>query len=302
MAERVQPAIGPEALPGLFQAADAASAKAQSSYLKLVAADLTIMLAGAALGAVSVSGVGSAQVLALASAICVGIGLVLTLTLLAQKLSATWYDGRAVAEAAKTSAWRYMMRAYPYGSDTAEGSVDASLVSALDSFLRDRRGLAGSLPSGLAQLPHITDAMRETRALPVSPRKSAYVQSRLADQRLWYAAKGEYNSRRAKMLFSLVIGCHALALVAAIANVRWPEGRFNLTGVFAALASALIAWTQLKKYEEQANVYGLTAQELRSIEEQGRHADTEEAFARFVEEAEGAITRENAIWLAKREQ
>src|SRR5687767_10533496 len=138
--------------------------------------------------------------------------------------------------------------------------------------------------------------------LPVSQRKSAYVQSRLADQRLWYAAKAEYNSRRAKMLFSLVIGCHALALVAAIANVRWPEGRFNLTGVFAALASALIAWTQLKKYEEQANVYGLTAQELRSIEEQGRHADTEDAFARFVEEAEGAITRENAIWLAKREQ
>ena len=301
MAARAQPAIVAEDLPGLFQAADTASTRAQKLYLKLVAADLSVMLVGATLGALSVDGSSRAQGMALASAIAVAIGLILTLTLQAQRLSATWYDGRAVAEATKTSAWRYMMRAYPYGN-LAEPYADKALISAFDSFLRDRKGLAGSLPSGLAQLPQITAVMRDTRGLAVEARKSVYVDSRLADQRMWYAARAEHNSKRARHLFTLVIGCHALALVAAIANVRWPETQINLTGVFAALAAALIAWTQLKKYEEQANVYGLTAQELKSIEEQGRHANAEEAFARFVEEAESAITRENALWLARREQ
>lgn len=302
MAEQAKPTIVTGDLPGLFQAADTSSAAAQKLYLKLVAADLSVMLVGAALGALSVSGSRHAQLLALASAISVAIGLVLTLTLQSQRLSAIWYDGRAVAEATKTSAWRYMMRAYPYGDEVSDADVDRSLTSAFDSFLRDRRGLAGSLPSSLAQLPQITTAMRDTRVRAVADRKAVYVESRLTDQRLWYAARAEHNSKRAKLLFMLVIACHALALVAAIANVRWPESPFNLTGVFAALAAALIAWTQLKKYEEQANVYGLTAQELRSIEEQGRHANAEDTFSRFVEEAESAITRENAIWLARREQ
>jgi hypothetical protein len=118
---------------------------------------------------------------------------------------------------------------------------------------------------------------------------------------MWYAVKAQHNSRRARQLFSLVIACHAFALVAAIAYVRWPGARLNMTGVFAALAAAAVAWTQLKQYEEQANVYGITAQELRSMEELGRHVTSDEALSRFVEEAESAITRENALWLARRD-
>ena len=302
MPEFVEPPIVSGNLPGLFQAADSASTIAQKLYLKLVAADLSVMLLGAALGAFSMNDSRYAQALALASATSVAVGLVLTLTLQAQRLSSTWYDGRAVAEATKTSAWRYMMRAYPYGNEVGEADADRSLTSAFDSFLRDRRGLAGSLSSSLVQLPQITTTMRDTRGRSVDARKAAYVEFRLADQRRWYAARAEHNSKRARLLFILVIACHALALVAAIANVYWSDGPLNLTGVFAALAAALIAWTQLKRYEEQANVYGLTAQELRSIEEQGRHATSEETFSRFVEESESAITRENAIWLARREQ
>jgi hypothetical protein len=98
-----------------------------------------------------------------------------------------------------------------------------------------------------------------------------------------------------------VLISQALALIAAIAVVRWPDAAVNLTGVFAALAAALIAWTQLKKYEELATMYGLTAQELRSVEDQARHVRNEEQFTRFVLTAEDAISREQALWLTRRE-
>jgi hypothetical protein len=67
------------------------------------------------------------------------------------------------------------------------------------------------------------------------------------------------------------------------------------------VASPLIAWTQLKKYEEQATMYGLTAQELRSVEDRARHVTDEEQFTRFVLTAESAISREHALWLTRRE-
>lgn len=296
------PGIANADLPGLFQATDAASSRAQRMYLRLVALDLGVMIAGAILGAVSVSGTDLKQELALASAVAIAIGFALTLALQAQHLSATWYDGRAVAESAKTTAWRYMMCADPYAREMSEPDADQTMTSALDSFLRERKGLAGSLSTELIALPQISDKMRAVRSLPYADRKSLYVEARLGDQRLWYAGRAEHNAGRATFLFVLVLVSQALALIAAIGVVRWPDTGINLSGVFAALAAALIAWTQLKKYEELATMYGLTAQELRSVEDQARHVSGEEQFARFVLAAESAISREHALWLTRREQ
>jgi hypothetical protein len=295
------PGIAHTDLPGLFQASDAASSRAQRRYLYLVALDLGVMIAGAALGAVSVTSSDLKQELALASAVSIAIGFALTFALEAQHLSATWYDGRAVAESAKTTAWRYMMCADPYLRELAEPDVDRTFTSALDSFLRERKSLAGSLSTELFALPEITDAMRRIRASSCADRKALYVESRLADQRLWYAQRAEHNAERARFLFVLVLVSQALALIAAIAVVRWPDTAINLAGVFAAVAAALIAWTQLKKYEELATMYGLTAQELRSVEDRARHVTDEEQFTRFVLTAESAISREHALWLTRRE-
>lgn len=296
-----EPRITNADMPGLFQASDAASSRAQRMYLYLVALDLGVMIIGAALGAVSVTNSELKQELALASAVSVAIGFALTLALQAQRLSATWYNGRAVAESAKTTAWRYMMCANPYTRDLSDADADRTFIAALDSFLKERKSLAASLSTQLVALPEVSDAMRAVRALPYENRKNLYVESRVADQRVWYSARAEFNARRARLFFVLLLVSQALALITAIAVVRWPDAAVNFTGVFAALASALIAWTQLKKHEELATMYGLTAQELRSVEDQARHVSNEEQFSGFVLTAEDAISREHALWLTRRE-
>ena len=288
-------------MPGLYQAADAASAKAQRYYVAVVATDLFFMLTGAVLGAISVSGDEPRKLMALASTIAIAIGFVLFMTLKVQKQSSTWYEGRAVAEAAKTSAWRFMMRAHPYGSDMPDAAAEKNFASSMDDLLKDHRHLAGALPAALAREPLISDRMRDVRLQPLNERKALYLDARVSDQQRWYTDKAEYNSSRARVMFALVILCHALALVGAITTLVLPDPRLNLTGVFAALASAFIAWTHLRKYEEMASVYGLTGQALRSAQDRAGHITAQADFSTFVDEAESAIARENAAWLATRD-
>lgn len=301
MAERKQPAIVARDLPGLFQSADTASTRAQRLYLRLVAADLCVMLIGATLGAMSFRETRAAESLALASAVSIAAGLMLSYTLQAQKLSRTWYGGRALAEAAKTSAWLYMMRAHPF-EDPSDENAERALLSTFDSFVHDHSS-GVVMPSGQPpQHPQVTPAMRSTRSLPAAERRVVYLESRLGEQRAWYAARAAANARNARHFFILVIACHGLALIAAIARVRWPEGSVNFTGVFVALAAAFIAWTQLRRYEEQAHVYAMTAYELTALEEQAELARKDEDLERFVEQAENTISRENALWIARRRE
>ena len=87
---------------------------------------------------------------------------------------------------------------------------------------------------------------------------------------------------------------------AAIALVRWPGSQVNLTGVFTALAAALIGWTQLRKYDELASVYGMSAQKLTSLIDRMPHVADDENFSALVGFAEDVISRENSGWVARR--
>jgi len=93
-----------------------------------------------------------------------------------------------------------------------------------------------------------------------------------------------------------------LAFAAAVALVKWPDSDFKLTGLFTCLASALIAWVQLKQHKELAQSYSIAEVELGFIQEQGQHITTDREFSDFVGDAENAISREHTLWIARRDK
>lgn len=293
--------IADDDLPALFRAADRASTDAQRMYLFLIAFDLAFLVVGAILGAVSFTSQEDRSALALASAIVLVISIILTIALRSQRLASTWYDGRAVAESVKTSAWRYMTQAEPYTGRISSAEADHILAQAFQSFLTERRELAASLPAALATRPQITAKMREVRGLPLSRRRDVYLDERVGGQRFWYAERAEKNRNGGRVIFGLVLLSQGLALIAAILLVRWPLMSVNLVGVFAALAAALLAWNQLKRHEELATAYGLAAQELGTAQEQGRSLEDEGQLSSFILNSENAISREHTLWLARRD-
>jgi hypothetical protein len=61
-----------------------------------------------------------------------------------------------------------------------------------------------------------------------------------------------------------------------------------------------VSWLQTKQHSNLIESYSVAAQELAAIKAQISPQDTEEAWARFVKEAEEAISREHILWKASR--
>ena len=100
----------------------------------------------------------------------------------------------------------------------------------------------------------------------------------------------------------VILVSQAMALAAAAFMIASPGSKWNLVGVFSALASALVAWLQVRQHEELAQSYAVAALELGFIEEQGSRLGSDADFSNFVGDAENAISREHTLWIARRDR
>jgi len=222
---------------------------------------------------------------------------ILTLAIRIVAPERVWFGGRVISESVKTITWRYMMHAEPFNDEKA----DARFLAELQVILEAKRSLAWNLGGAIAETPQITEKMRDLRAATLHNRKEAYRGQRIADQRSWYATKADVNRRTHQRVFWLTIGVQLCAVAWAILMVARRTLSLNMTGTFTAFAAALIAWGQVKRYQELAQSYALAALELGIVQEKLTLIETEEDFSLFVADAENAISREHTMWAARRD-
>jgi hypothetical protein len=288
--------------PALFRAADVASLKAQRTYLRLTKDSLMLLVAGAGLAAVSSAFESAKPAFAIASAVLLALALVLTTYLKTSKLDQIWYGGRAVAESVKSMTWRYLAGADPYSVGSAAAEADKKFLLELGSIVKERKQLAFGFGGEFAQEPHISQRMRELRGMSFEERKSTYVTERILDQRRWYGNQAASNRSRENKYFIAIVISQLFALVTAIALVRWPESNLKLTGLFTSLASAVMAWLQMKQHKELAQSYSVAEIELGFIQDQAQHVVNDRDLSDFVGDAENAISREHTLWVARRDK
>jgi hypothetical protein len=285
----------PADFPALFRSADRESLRAQRSYLRSLMVRLGALLVAAFGGALTLTTAAGFQIgggLAfLAFACALGAELFLATT----SPLATWYEGRAAAESAKTLAWRYMVRGEPFEVD--EPDVDKQFLAQTHSLLQDLQSL--SLGTGEPDAHQITDRMRQIRALDFEERRQIYLVDRIADQQRWYSEKARWNDRRARswVLVSIVLEIAGL-IGGALKAFGWIN--FDLLGFLAAAAGCVMAWIEAKQHRNLATAYGIASQELASIATELPMVSSEERWAALVGQAEEAISREHTLWRASR--
>lgn len=297
-----QKEVGADDYPALFLATDRASLAAQRRHLLFTGAILLALVSGAGLGALSAVIPSAKTAFAVASTALVSLSFVLTSIRRALKPEKLWYGGRAVAESAKSMAWRYMTGAEPYFIDPAGGNVDAKFICDLKSLVRGFDQLAVGVSSQYADKPQISPRMREVRASNLAGRKQIYLAQRISDQRRWYGKKARKSQAAEGWYFVVILVSQALALASGTYMISAPESKWNMVGVFSSLASALVAWLQVRQHEELAQSYAVAALELGFIEEQAEHVTTDQDFSGFVGDAENAISREHTLWIARRDR
>lgn len=210
-----------------------------------------------------------------------------------------WYGCRALSESIKTSTWRYMMRAEPFENASTIKIVNKKFSDFLLKILASNEHMRQSIskrPKGGRQ---ITEEMNNIRGLSFEERKGIYLNKRIIEQREWYLTKVKANRKQFRRWVSICVLLQGFAIIIAITRLQYPDGLDVWpTEPMLVMASAVIGWIQIKKFNELASAYSLTAHEIGIIQERIDHI-TEEEFSDFVNEAELAFSREHTQWVAR---
>lgn len=285
-------------IPLAFARADAFSLDGQRRTLRgtstrlLLTVVATMCLSLAPLWPLEVTEHYEIEVVGIAAALLFLSALIFELWLLRQHPERDWYDGRAVAESAKTLTWRYAVGGTPY---PVNKDVDGT-------FRRDIRSLAidvATLTPAVEEGGEPTAWMRGLRGRDLFERRDAYLIHRVRDQELWYQRKAALNLRGARFWTATLLIAEAsgvlLALLKSLSVVT-----VDLASLAAAIIASGAAWTALKQHESVGAAYTLASRELAAVYLRLSNIDTEERWAEEVAGAEEAISREHTMWRASR--
>ena len=281
-------------LPALFTAADATSLEGQRQYVRATGARLwAAVLAAIAAVCSGLWSAGSVEVFGLIAAALFVVALGLEVWLLADRPEKDWFDGRALAESAKTLAWRYAVGGAPF--PIGDDSASRRLAEELAALLEDAPDI-NILPRGTEV---VTAAMANLRAEPATVRRSSYISSRILDQQTWYANKAGYNARRAKLWKLVLIALEFVGVVLALVKA-FGYLDVDIASVTAAAIGGGAAWLGVKQHESLARSYTFASHELALIASRLQDEMDESAWAVEVADAEEAISREHTMWRAAR--
>jgi hypothetical protein len=302
-------------MPTLYQQSDRASKFAQTLFFRLLGSELILITLGALvsllgglvhptpaidIGSITLLGhtVTFVPVVELIAGALIFAALVIRLIRFFGHFDAKWYEARAVAETAKSVAWRYAVGGRPFGLDSASQDQEQFTTRSQD-IVRDmhKRWRA----EGLAALGQITESMRALRDQPLNERQRAYLNGRIRDQRAWYETRQQENRRRALVAHWVLVAFEFLGIVFAVLQALGIVN-LNLQTLATALVSGGIAWTQAQRYEELSASYGVAASEAAALETAPQVSDPikEAEWAAFVDSAEEAFSREHRLWRAVR--
>jgi hypothetical protein len=291
------PVVAESRFPPLYLAADRNSLDGQRRFLNATRLRLAMLVVAAGFGMFTWRRAGG-DLAGIGAAVAFVVALLAELYLLQARPDRLWYDGRAVAESAKTLTWRYLVGGDPFGLDqVSEREAERLLLDRFRQITRDLRGAHLVPVSGDGD--QLDPALREVRALPLDRRRELYRRERIDGQQAWYARSARWNERRATQWSLVLTSLEALGLAGGVLKATGVVD-VDLLGFGGALVAAGAAWVQAKQHQNLANAYGVASQELSAISGQVDWSASERDWAHFVDQAEEAISREHTLWRASR--
>jgi SMODS and SLOG-associating 2TM effector domain 3/SMODS and SLOG-associating 2TM effector domain 1 len=277
-----------DAFPAILTCADQSSTRAQRHFLLITATILVLIAVAASMGAVDASWAGWVGASAFLSAFMLGA---LAVT---HNLERTWYDGRALAESAKSLTWLYVARGGPFHA--TDPDADEAFKTRLRSLRNELRALDFVVASDGVD---ITPGMRSLRHAPLKVRREHYERQRLGDQIEYYRRRSEDHNRQALRFRVAAWAAQGVGLIGAILKATSVLD-VDLLGVGAACAAGFTAWLQTRDHVTLARAYELTAEDLDRVKQDGPPHGDEMSWGRYVADAEAAMSREHVMWTARR--
>lgn len=282
-----------EDYPALFLDADAASNKYQASFLRFIRGEYFMLFLASIF---SMSFLSSVLYYLLYAGVFF-VGLFILVFRAGSKPEQWWYRCRALAESVKTLSWRYMMRAAPFDDNSA--SARLKFRDELHALFRENRDTAQRITNDWSGNDQITTAMDSVRSLSVDDRKTFYLTHRVDEQRFWYNRKSRINRNSALAWVAVSGAAYVFAGCLTLARIALPSWQYWPIEPLIVVAASIVGWMQIKKFNELAAAYTVTAHEIGLIRPMADVVVSEQEFSEFVNDAEKAFSREHTLWIAR---
>ena len=280
-------------LPGFWRCADNTSIKAQKTVLLLVKLRFFGLIFAALLGVIA--SVTSWKFISILISVCFLMILLVEALEMHLQPNQNWYSGRALAESAKTLAWRFAVCGAPFDKDLSPSEAKKLLRERIDEVSKE----ASDKIIIDSDYPIVTEAMMKLRQSSFEERKKAYISQRLENQYVWYANKAKWNQKRATYWKIILITGEFLAT--GIAGSQYigliP---INIAGLLSTIVGCASTWIAVKQFSNLASAYSITASELAILKSKIEDITDPDKWAIEVDDAEEAISREHTLWLASR--
>lgn len=231
--------------PALYEGAGTLAEDAQALFLRLIVGEFALLVIAAILSL----GLGQTAGYYAVSAAVLLLGLAVMATRYWLKPEQDWYKGRALAESIKTSAWRYCMRAEPFDDGGNSAASRSEFRDHLMAILEANRRIGHRIPPNSAANDQITSTMQTLRASSLQDRIDVYRSSRIIEQRNWYDDKSKTNRRASRKWLAIGVAAYAASICFALARIAYPEKEIWPIEPLIVVASSVIGWTQVKKWD-----------------------------------------------------
>jgi hypothetical protein len=304
-------------LPALYRRADTLSISMQRRYFSMLAAELVCLTLGAFVGVFSAAKIHNGQLTLVESTApwfspsyliagtLILAALVIRLYRFVGHADARWYGARAVAESAKSLAWRYAVGGQPFNLSLDTQAAETLLLRRLSDTLADvPRAVAHMLSVSVKdEVNPASGTMNELRKQDLDVRIESYRTGRVDDQLRWYERKALDNHRLAHRTHWILAFLEAIGVVFILLQLAlsgFIGASFPLEGFVAVVVTAGIAWSQAKRFQDLSISYNIATQEALTLENSSPKQPSEASWATFVDGAETAFSREHHLWRATR--
>src|SRR4051794_33754871 len=173
---------------------------AQRYYVATFVVSLGLMILGATASLITGNFLWGKDYAPLAP-VLLGCALLLSALMQVQRKDRLWYMARALAESVKTTAWKYMSGAEPFGLTLTPHDADKAFTNRLTELAQEYRETIKEVTPSVTSSDQITDQMRSVRSSDLPARQSVYLRHRIQEQRDWYSGKANFNQRRQLVFF-----------------------------------------------------------------------------------------------------
>lgn len=279
--------------PALYLDADAGSTQYQNTFLRLVRGEYAALIFAAIL-AMNFSGGVEYHVI---NAGLFFVGLILLVVRAHSKPEQWWYRCRALAESVKTLTWRYMMHATPFDKDEAQSRI--ILRDELHEMFKENIETAKQITNDWSGNDQVTQKMKIVRGMKRAERMAFYLKHRVDEQRSWYNRKSSFNRKSSRRWVWISGTAYVLAASMVLTRIALPDWQYWPIEPLIVIASSVVGWMQIKKFNELAAAYTVTAHEIGLLRPRAEDVNTETKFSEFVNDSEKAFSREHTLWIAR---